>query len=45
LIAFSESTDGDLFFEQINLNVIREAWLQKENSIKGVLERKDSQDT
>ncbi len=39
-IALSESTDGELFFEQANLNVVRETWINKEIKIKGIFHSK-----
>ena len=35
-VAWSESIDGRLIFEQANFNVFREIWLRKEHSIKGL---------
>jgi hypothetical protein len=39
-IALSESTDGELFFEQANLNVFRESWINKDISVKGIFRSK-----
>ena len=38
--ALAETTDGELIFEQANLNALREGWLRNENSIKGVFRSK-----
>jgi hypothetical protein len=38
--ALAESTDCELIFEQANCNIFRQAWLNKENSIKGVFRSK-----
>jgi hypothetical protein len=40
LAALLESPNGESIFEQTNLNVFIEAWLQKENSIIGVYRSK-----
>jgi hypothetical protein len=35
-VALADTTDGELIFEEANLNALREGWLRKEYSIKGV---------
>ena len=40
LTALSDSIDGKMILEQANLNIFREAWLSKENSISGIFRSK-----
>jgi hypothetical protein len=40
LSALSESTDDELFFEQANLNIFREAWINKDSRVTGIFRSK-----